>query len=90
MAYIPAPYVATALSGPGPPHCRGFTITLRHTTLGRIPLDGLSAVLLTTHNALKRQTAMSPARFEPAIPASKWTQTYALDHADIGIGRVLH
>jgi len=25
--------------GPGPPHCRGFTITLRHTTLGRTPLD---------------------------------------------------
>jgi len=29
----------TASSGPGPPHCRGFTITLRHTTLGRTPLD---------------------------------------------------
>jgi hypothetical protein len=26
---------ATAPSGPGPPHCRGFTITLRHTALGR-------------------------------------------------------
>jgi hypothetical protein len=25
----------TAPSGPGPPHYRGFTITLRHTTLGR-------------------------------------------------------
>jgi len=24
---------ATARSGPGPPHCRGFTITLRHSTL---------------------------------------------------------
>jgi hypothetical protein len=30
---------ATASSGPGPPHYRGFTITLRHTTLGRTPLD---------------------------------------------------
>jgi hypothetical protein len=29
---------ATAHSGPRPPHCRGFTITLRHTTLGRTPL----------------------------------------------------
>jgi hypothetical protein len=23
----------------GPPLCRGFTITLRHTTLGKSPLD---------------------------------------------------
>jgi hypothetical protein len=30
---------ATAPSGPGPPHYRGFMITLRHTTLGRTPLD---------------------------------------------------
>jgi hypothetical protein len=30
---------ATAPSGPGPPHCRGFTITFRHTALGRTPLD---------------------------------------------------
>ena len=30
---------ATAPSGPGPPHYRGFTITFRHTTLGRTPLD---------------------------------------------------
>jgi hypothetical protein len=28
----------TAPSGPGPPRYRGFTITLRHTTLGRTPL----------------------------------------------------
>ena len=26
-------------SGPGPPHYRSFTITLRHTTIGRTPLD---------------------------------------------------
>jgi hypothetical protein len=30
---------AEALSGQGPPQYRGFTITLRHTTLGRTPLD---------------------------------------------------
>jgi hypothetical protein len=30
---------ATAPSGPRPAHYRGFTITLRHTTLGRNPLD---------------------------------------------------
>jgi hypothetical protein len=30
---------ATAPSGRGPPHYRGFTITLRHNTLGRTPLE---------------------------------------------------
>jgi hypothetical protein len=30
---------ATAPSGPRPPHYRGFTITLRHTTVGGTPLD---------------------------------------------------
>jgi len=30
---------ATALSGPRPPHYRGFMITLRNTTIGRTPLD---------------------------------------------------
>ena len=29
---------ATAPSAPGPPHYRGFTIALRHATLGRTPL----------------------------------------------------
>ena len=29
---------ATAMSVPGLPHFRGFTLTLRHTTLGRTPL----------------------------------------------------
>jgi len=26
-------------SGPGPPHYQGFTITIRHNTIGRTPLD---------------------------------------------------
>jgi hypothetical protein len=40
-----------------PPHCRGFTITLRHTTLGWNPLDQRSASrrdlfqTVTTHNS---------------------------------------
>jgi len=34
----PLPHSATAPSAPGS-HYRGFTITLRHTTLGRTPLD---------------------------------------------------
>jgi hypothetical protein len=53
---------ATAPGGLGPPHYRGFTITLRHTTLGRTPLDEWSArrtdLYLTRHNTHKRQTSM--------------------------------
>jgi hypothetical protein len=30
---------ATAPTGPGTPQYRGFTITLRHTTVGGTPLD---------------------------------------------------
>jgi hypothetical protein len=48
---------ATAPSEPGPPHYRGFTITLRHTTLGRTPLDEWWArrrdLYLTTRNTHK-------------------------------------
>jgi hypothetical protein len=37
------PHGATATSGPGSSRCRGFTITLRHITFGRTPLDEWSA-----------------------------------------------
>ena len=36
------PHGASAPNG-GPPHYGGFTVTLRHSTLGRIPLDERSA-----------------------------------------------
>ena len=36
-------YVATAHSGSGPPHNHGFTIILKHTTIGKNPLDEWSA-----------------------------------------------
>jgi hypothetical protein len=84
------PHGATAPSGPGPSHYRGFTITLRHTTVGRTPLDEWSAprrdLYLTTHNTHKRQTSMPSAGFEPTIPASERPQTHALDRAATGIG----
>jgi len=48
---------ATATRGPLPPPYRGFTITLRHTTFGRTPLDERAArrrdIYLTTHNIHK-------------------------------------
>jgi hypothetical protein len=83
---------AAAPRGPGPPHCRGFTITLRHTTLGRTPLDEWSArrrdLYLITHNTHKRQTSMPVAGFEPTIPERERTKTHNLDRAAIGIGSV--
>ena len=82
------PSGATTTSVPGPPHCRSFTITLRHTTVGRTPLDEWSArrrdLYLTTHNTHKRQTSMPPVGFEPTISACERPQTYALDRAVTG------
>jgi hypothetical protein len=66
-------------SGPRPPPCRGFEITLRHTTVGRTPLHEWSTrrrdLYLTTHNNHKTQTSMSPAGFEPWVPASERPQS---------------
>jgi hypothetical protein len=73
---------ATATHGQEPPHYRGFTITLRHTTLSRTSLDEWSArrrdLYLTKHNTHKRQTTMLPARFEATIQASEQPQTHAI------------
>jgi hypothetical protein len=85
---------ATAPRGTGPPHYRGFTITFRHTTPRRTPLDEWSArrkgLYLTKHNTHKRQTSMPPEGFEPAIPASERPQIHALDRAATGIGNSLN
>jgi hypothetical protein len=56
-ASLITPHGATAPSGPGPPHYRGFATTLRHTTLGRTPLGEWSARcrdLTWQHTTLKR------------------------------------
>jgi hypothetical protein len=69
---------------------RGFTITLRHTTLSKTPLDEWSArhrdLYLTTHNTHNRQTSMPPVGFEPTIPVSERPKTHALDRTATGIG----
>jgi hypothetical protein len=69
------PNGSTAANGPGPPHYRGFTITLRHTELGRTPLDDWSAqcrdLYLTTHNTHKRQTSMPPSRIRTSNPSKR-------------------
>ena len=80
---------ATAPSGPGSPHYWGFTITFKHTTLTRTPLDEWSAqrrdLYLTTHNTHKTQTPMPLVWFKPAIPASEWPQIHTLDCVSIAI-----
>jgi len=82
---------ATASSGPEP-HFRDFKVTLRHTTLSRTPLDEWSGrrtdLYLTTHNTHKTQTSLTPAGFEPAIPASERPQTHVLGGAATGIDSV--
>jgi hypothetical protein len=69
-------------SGPGSPYYQGFTITLRHTKLGRSPLDERSArrkdVFPITHDTHKRQTSM--------VPATERPQTHASDSLATGIG----
>jgi hypothetical protein len=76
------------------PHCWGFDIALRHTTLGRNPLDEWSArrrdLYLTTHNNHKRQTSMSLAGLESAIPANERPQTHTLDRATTGISASIY
>jgi hypothetical protein len=70
---------------------RDLTITLRHTTSGRTPLDEWSArrrdLYLTTHNTDKRQTSMPAAGFEPTIRTSERPQTHALDRGATGTDR---
>ena len=81
---------ATAPTGPWPPHYRGFTITLswtRHTrqgSSGRV-ISPMQKPLLTTQSIHKRETSMSPAGFETAIPASERPQAHALDRSATGI-----
>jgi hypothetical protein len=56
----------TPTSRPGRPHCRGSTITLRHTTLGKITLDEWSArrseVCLTIHDTSQETDIHSQGR----------------------------
>jgi hypothetical protein len=93
---------ARAPSGPGFLHYRDFTILLRHTRLGRTPLDEESArhkdLYLTTHTIHKGQTSMHPAGFKPTISISEMPQTHACKrrrhcdrlHTDLGIVNYLH
>ena len=62
-------------SGPRPPCYRGLTITLRHTTVGRTPLDEWSFrrrdFYLTAHNSHNKQTSMLPSGIRPHNPSKR-------------------
>jgi len=66
--FLFSPWCNSPPIGPGPPHYRGFTITLRHVTVSRASLNEWSALrrdlYLTTHNTHKRQMSVPSAGFE--------------------------
>ena len=66
--------------------------TQRRTTVGRTTLEKWSArrrdLYLTTRNTHNRQTSTPPVGFEPTISAGERPQTYALDRAATGTGKV--
>jgi hypothetical protein len=68
---------ATVPSGTGPPSYRGFTVTLRHTTIGRTSLDEWSvwSTDLTQHTTLKTVThgirTRNPSKRAAADPRLK-------------------
>ena len=76
-------------SGPRPP-LWGSSITLRHATIGRNPLDEWSVrgrdLHLETHNTHKVQKSTPSAGLEPASPERERPQTDALDHAVSRLG----
>jgi hypothetical protein len=74
-------HCAAASSMLGPPNCRGFTVTLRHTTLDRTPLYEWSETCTWQHTTL---TTMPPPGFEPALPASERPQTRTSDRVVAG------
>jgi hypothetical protein len=66
----PPSHGAIAPSGAGPPHHRRFTITLRHTKIGRNPLEERSARRKDLSVTADNTDIHVQAGFEPAIPAN--------------------
>jgi hypothetical protein len=88
--WSPLPSQLDSRTGPAPSHRWGSAIKHRHTTLGRTPLEELSARrrdrYLTTYNTHNGQTFMLSAEFEPVIPACERPQNQALDRVATWIG----
>ena len=89
-------FVCFGRDGPQWARASSFTRFLDHirrrTTVGRT-LDERSPrsrdIYLTIHNTHNRQTSMAPVGFEPTTPAGERPQTYALDRAATGTGRMV-
>jgi len=86
------PLGSTAPSGLGASHYRGFTITDRHTTFGRNPLDEWSArrrdLYPTTATTHKRQ--LCPGGIRTRNPNKQQPKTHAIDRAATVIGKILY
>jgi hypothetical protein len=87
--FLPS-YVSTAQIGPCPLYW-GFLITHIQTQDFSIRVISPSKRPLPTQDNTyinKRQTSMPSAGLEPATPATKLLQTYALDRAATGIDKI--
>jgi len=85
-------FMARLLAGQGLPIFEAWRSgSVRHTKVGRIPLDEWSTrskdLYLTSHSTHKRQTLLPPAGFELTFPTNERPQTHALDLAITGIGK---
>jgi len=75
MSYVP-PHDTTAARGPGFLHYPGFIITLRHTTLGRIPWTSDQPDAETStwqHTTLTRDRHSRSAGIRTHIPSERET-----------------
>jgi hypothetical protein len=87
VVYLNLSYGTTAHIKLCPPLYWCFLITpVRHTVGLLWTSDQRVAETSTYTGQHNRQISMPRARFEPAIPATKRLQTYALDRAATGIG----
>jgi len=73
----------TALSGPGPPHSRGFQTTHNDTpqSVGLLWTSDRPVAETSTWQRTTQLTPMPTVGFEPTISAGERPQTYALDRA---------
>ena len=79
-------------TAPRSPHCWGFVIVLRHTTLGRTPPDEWSGRLrdlyLKTYDSLKETDFRATGGIRTRYPSKHSPQNHALDLATTRIGHV--
>jgi len=80
---------ATAPIGPGPPHYRGCTITLRHTTIVRTPTNEWSARRKITQPDKTQHSQEKDIHAPTGIPGSQPPKTHVLDSTAPEIGHLV-